>query len=127
VRFVRAFCITLGLCGLLARAAFAQGSPARVAGTVRDTAGRPLAAVQVWVVGTKLVAQTDSLGHYQVDSVPGGPARLRTAIAGYVSIERATVLPAGEGATLDLRVVPLPLSDGGNVVRSVPLEQADSQ
>jgi carboxypeptidase family protein len=123
---MRALVLTLALAGLSPCMASAQHPPASVAGTVRDTSGRPLSAVQVWVVGTRMMARTDSLGRYQFDSLAAGPARLRTLIIGYVSQERSTTLTAGERATLDFRVAPPPVSDPGNVVRSVPLQKADS-
>jgi protocatechuate 3,4-dioxygenase beta subunit len=124
---MRTLVLTLALAGLSARVASAQHLPARVAGTVSDTAGRPLAAAQVWVVGTRAMVRTDSLGRYEFDSLAAGPARLRTQIIGYVSQEQSTMLTAGERATLDFRVAPLQLGDPGNVVRSAPLEKADSQ
>jgi hypothetical protein len=119
--------IALALASLSTLTASAQHSPASVAGAVRDTAGRPLAGAQVVVVGTRVVAKTDSLGRYEFDSLAAGPTRLRALILGYLSKEQSTVLAPGERTKLDFRVVPIPLSDGGNVVRSVPLEQADTE
>jgi hypothetical protein len=123
---VRVLTTALALIGLSTGAASAQQPVAGIEGTVRDTAGRPLAAVLVLIVGTRMATRTDSLGRYEFDSLAAGPARLRTAIIGYVSKEQSAVLTAGERTTLDFRVVPTPVSDPGNVVRSVPLEKADS-
>jgi hypothetical protein len=123
---VRILVMALALIGLSTGAASAQHPLASVEGTVRDTAGRPLAAVQVFIVGTWMATRTDSLGRYEFDSLAAGPARLRTAIIGFASKEQSTVLTAGERRTVDFRVAPSPVSDPGNIVRSVPLEKADS-
>jgi protocatechuate 3,4-dioxygenase beta subunit len=124
---MRTLVLMLALAGLSARVASAQHPPASVAGTVSDTTGRPVAAVQVWVVGTRTMMRTDSLGHYEFDSLAAGPVRLRIAIIGYVSQEQSTTLTAGERVTLDFRVASLRLAHPSNVVRTVPLEKADSQ
>lgn len=124
---MRSLVLTFALAGLAARVASAQHPPASVAGIVSDTAGRPLTGVEVWVVGTRTMMRTDSLGRYEFDSLAAGPARLRAAIIGYVSQERSTTVTAGERAILDFRVIPPQVGDPGNVVRSVPLEKVDSQ
>ena len=43
-----------------------------IAGTVRDSAGGPIASAQVFVVGTAYNALTDSAGRYRLAGVPVG-------------------------------------------------------
>ena len=63
---------TLGLAvALLTAAAIGQPPVGRIAGTIRDSAGAPIANAQVVVVGTAYNALSDSAGRYRL----AGPRR----------------------------------------------------
>lgn len=111
---------------LLVGPGWGQSVPATVRGTVRDTTGRPIAAVQLYVVGTRVSAQTDSRGHYELTLIVPGTTRVRATILGYPYSEQAIVLGAGEEASLDFRLVPFP-PEPGLVVQPVQPETRDSQ
>ena len=97
-----------------------------ITGTVRDTTGRPLADTQVFLVGTRFITRTDSLGRYELDSLPAGPARVGAAIIGYTFQEQRAELGPGERRTLDFRMVARDLPDPGNTVRAIEPVHSDS-
>ena len=86
------------------RAAHAQTG--RITGTITDTAGgRPLAGVEVTVVGdgdrARAGARTDAAGKYTLGNVAAGNVQLRVRMLGYAPRDRAVSLTAGQTVTAD--------------------------
>ena len=99
---------TLALAGPLA----AQGAGGRITGTVVDSAsGRPLAAVQVMVTGTRFGTATNDAGQYSIAGVPAGSYTLEGRRVGY-RLARAANVRVTDGATVtaDFRMTTVPLS-----------------
>lgn len=69
----------------------------RVSGTVRSSAGDPMAGVMVTVKGTQTVAITDAAGAYSI-SVPDAEATLVYSLLGHLSVEQV----AGTRGTIDV-------------------------
>jgi Ca-activated chloride channel family protein len=63
-----------------------------VEGTIRDTAGAPIANAQVIVVGTAFQALSDSAGRYRLADIPVGRHTIRAAFIGYKSTQVTEVL-----------------------------------
>jgi Ca-activated chloride channel family protein len=76
---------------LLTAASLAHGPVGRIEGTVRDSAGAPIAHAQVFVVGLAFNTLTDSAGHYRLVDVPVGTYTIRAAFIGYRSTELTKV------------------------------------
>lgn len=76
-----------------------------VSGTVRAASTQqPLVAAAVEVVGTSLVAVTDSDGRYTLDAVPAGEHTLRVSVIGYSRSETTVTVAAGEAATAEFEL-----------------------
>jgi TonB-linked SusC/RagA family outer membrane protein len=89
---------------LAAPAAGAQGT-GTITGTVTDAQSqRPVAEVQVVVLGTNLGARTDAQGLYRLTNVPAGTAQLRVSRIGYQLTTRTVTVPAGGTVTADFSV-----------------------
>ena len=73
----------------------AQSAPPLVMGQVTDSAGCPLAQVQVYVPGTTFQVSTDRRGEFAFDSLPGPIISLRASFVGYRSrqIDSVAVQP----------------------------------
>ena len=93
-------------------AAGAQTTTGRVTGTVVDSAsGRPLAAVQVMVVGTRFGASTNDAGQYAIAGVPAGTYMIEGRRVGYrVGRAANVVVTSGASATANLAMATIPLS-----------------
>jgi TonB-linked SusC/RagA family outer membrane protein len=79
----------------------------RVAGAVTDSlGGRPLAAVQVTLAGTRLGAVTDSTGRYTITNVPPGTYTVEARRLGFApAVRRGVVVVAGgEAAAASFRL-----------------------
>jgi Ca-activated chloride channel homolog len=76
---------------LLTAAAVGHAPVGRIAGTVRDRGGAPIANAQVFVVGTAYNALSDSAGRYRLADIPIGSYTLRAAFIGYRSTELTQV------------------------------------
>jgi hypothetical protein len=91
------------LVALLTGAASAQS--ARLAGTVTEAdSARPLADVNVAVVGTALGAVTDAAGRFALD-VAAGTHTLRASSVGFGDAEATVAVRAGETARVALTLV----------------------
>ena len=74
------------------------GTPAAIAGTLTDSAGRPFDGASVRLAGTPFATATDGGGAFQLDSLPAGHF---TLIATHASYEALGTLAGEQG--LDLR------------------------
>ena len=75
----------------------------RIEGTVRDSAGVPVAHAQVIVVRRPWTAMSDSLGRYRLADIPAGSYTIRVSALGYRSHEvRDVPVTAGGVTPLDI-------------------------
>lgn len=95
------------LLAALPAAAAAQGAVVR--GTVRDPEGRPVAAVQVSVAGTRLSTVTGASGTFVLQPVPAGTHQLRASRAGYATATQAVTVAAGATVEADVRLSSAPI------------------
>jgi TonB-dependent starch-binding outer membrane protein SusC len=65
---------------------------------------RPLAAVQVFVVGTGRGALTNAQGEYMILNVPVGDQRVRTEAIGYTAQEKPATVTAGQMVRVEFEV-----------------------
>ena len=72
-----------------------------VYGTVRDTAGRPVASARVMIVGQPLLAVADARGTYRLTGVPAGAVVVRAGSIGYDPARREIALGAGDSVEVD--------------------------
>ncbi|HVF39448.1 MAG TPA: SusC/RagA family TonB-linked outer membrane protein [Gemmatimonadaceae bacterium] len=87
-------------------------STGRITGVVTDSSdNRPLSAVRVAVVGTRLAAATDDGGRYTINGVPAGRYTLSARRLGYRQ-GAATGITVGDGvtATANFRLDPVGLT-----------------
>ena len=77
------------LVALLAVPLAAQGQAGRIAGTVSDSAKRPLDNASVSVVGTRYGAISDASGRYTVNNVPAGTYTVRVQRIGAGSADES--------------------------------------
>ena len=98
---------TLAVALVLFTAAMARPPVGHIAGTVRDTAGAPIANAQVFVVGTAHHTLSDSAGRYRLAGIPVGRHAVRAAFIGYKSTE-VTQVPvlADQTTAVDIRLEP---------------------
>lgn len=86
----------------------------RIQGHVRDGTGRPIARVQVLVVGTALAVVSDDSGRYVLPSVAPGTYTVRARMIGYQSADSTGVrVWSNQTATLDfvLQMAPAQLQE----------------
>lgn len=67
----------------IAPALAAQTPTATLVGLVRDSAGRPISGVEVWVRGSDLYALTNDAGGFRLGSVPPGGVKVSIRRLGY--------------------------------------------
>jgi len=65
----------------------AQGTSGKIEGTVKDSAGAPIAGAQVQIVGSAFRAVTDEKGYYFINNVPAGVVTVRAQFIGFVPSE----------------------------------------
>ena len=82
----------------LASPALAQTTGTIVGRVTERTTNRPLAGVQVRVVGTTRGAATDDSGAYRIAGVPAGTVQLAAQRIGY-GVASRTVVVSGENTT----------------------------
>lgn len=78
----------------------AQKTPAQVTGHVVDEKGRPLALVNVLVLGSVDGGVTDGNGHFNFTARKHGAAQIRARLLGYENVEQAVQLVAGDTTRL---------------------------
>jgi Ca-activated chloride channel homolog len=85
-------------------------STGRIEGTVRDSAGAPIANAQVIVVSRPWTAMSDSAGRFRLGDLPAGRYTIRASAIGYRSHEVAGVsVTAGATTRLDLTLATSPV------------------
>jgi outer membrane receptor for ferrienterochelin and colicins len=95
-----------GLATLVALLAFplaAEAQSGRIAGTVSDSAKRPLENASVSVVGTRYGAISDATGRFTVSGVPAGTYTVRVQRIGNKAVE-VTNVAVGAGGTAEVNV-----------------------
>ncbi len=121
----------IGAALLLVQAAPAAAQdPATVAGTVRDSAGRPLARAVVAVPRAGRTTLADASGGYRLVALPPGRLVIEVRLLGYHPARDSVLLAPGDSATLDFTLRPSALDVPGVVVtaakRSQLIEEAVS-
>ena len=106
---MRRFWPSLALCMILlalAAPAFAQGSRATVAGTVRDSRGAPLPRVTVTVRNKESEAERQAVtapdGSFAVGGLAPGVYIISIQDTGFVPVQREVAVAAGERTALDI-------------------------
>ncbi len=99
------------------------GAPAAVYGTVRDSAGRPIANAMVAVAahdGTTYSAETDAQGGYTIPGVPAGSYVPAAAAAGYTDtfVRRLGLLRVGVDGAAPLNITLQPAPPPGHTAAS---------
>jgi TonB-linked SusC/RagA family outer membrane protein len=98
--FLSLFTLTALALGLAPRA-MAQGTVGTVSGTIRERGTeRPLAGVQIRVIGTQRAATSDATGNYRIAGIPVGTVQLSAQQIGY-SPQARGVTVAATGTTVD--------------------------
>src|SRR5690349_2229517 len=89
----------------VARGALLAQATGKIEGHVRDLAGGPIAAAQVFILGTAFSAVTNPDGYYFINNVPPGAVVMRAAFIGYRStqVEGVRVL-ADQTGTVDIQL-----------------------
>jgi TonB-linked SusC/RagA family outer membrane protein len=77
----------------------------RVSGIVTEsTTGRPIAGVNVVVVGTQLGTQTDADGRFSLRNLPVGSREVRVQRIGFAPATRTVVVSAGQTVAIDFQM-----------------------
>lgn len=98
----------------------AAGGTARLTGTVRDTAGRPLAGAHVFVWGTSVAATADAQGAFALDGLPSGTRTVEARAIGFAPRQVAVDLAGGRTSTTEVRLGrPVPTLAGVTVRASL--------
>jgi serine protease inhibitor len=101
-------------------------SAGTIAGTVYDSAGRPVSSASVQVMPTRQRAVTDSLGHYAISGVPPTSVHLRVLRLGYVPAARDGIaVRAGDTTRVDLTIKVFPGEGSVVVSRGTPEQIRD--
>ena len=124
LRRTRSIAMTaLGLLLAAATPALAQET-GTLQGTVVDaTTQRPVADVQVLVVGTRLGGRTGDYGRFTVTNVPAGLQTVRAARIGYAPMQQQVSVTAGSTAEISFAMTPAAISLEGQVVTGLGIER----
>ncbi|HEX4936498.1 MAG TPA: TonB-dependent receptor, partial [Gemmatimonadaceae bacterium] len=107
----------VALVALLALPAAAQSQGGRIAGTVSDSARRPLDNATVTVLGTRFGAISDAGGRFTIANVPAGSYTVRVQRIGNKAVEVPNVaVTAGGTAEVTVTLQAAALQLGGVVV-----------
>ena len=127
-RWQRAGRLTAALVGMLAAAAApaAAQSTGTIQGRVVDVeTQRPLAGVQLRVIGTALGTRTTDDGRFLIGDVPAGTQSVRAVRIGYEAFEgQATVMPGGT-AEMAIAMTATVASLEGVVVTALGIEREE--
>ena len=77
-----------------------------VFGEIRDSTGRPLGEVQIYVVGAEGGALSDTMGNYVLRDVPSGTVVLEAYLVGYPRGRDSVRLRSEERARVDFVLWP---------------------
>ena len=83
-----------------------EAGTAMLSGVVKDTLGKPLADVEVVVVGVGLSARTSSDGVYAVFGIPPGIRRILVRRVGFEQVVTDISIEAGADARMDIDLFP---------------------
>jgi TonB-linked SusC/RagA family outer membrane protein len=79
-----------------------------VRGTVSDSStGRPVAGVQITIVGAPARALTNDAGQYTLANITAGRATVRTQRLGFAASEQTVTVAAGQSTTVDFSLRPV--------------------
>jgi TonB-dependent SusC/RagA subfamily outer membrane receptor len=125
-RALRRFCVS-AVTSVLTAFAVAPQLAAQTTGVIEGrvvtaTTSRPLAEVQVSILGTTLGARTDEQGRFRVPAVPAGTHRLRAQRIGYSSAVSNVTVTAGQIATSEISLREAALSLEAVVVTGTAAE-----
>lgn len=109
--FALTLCLTAALAAAPSRAASQEGS---VSGTVlgrfeQSVRPLPFATVDAWSGGYRRSVAADSLGRYQLASVPAGTLHIRASHPGHDPVEVDVVVPSSGPVLVDLELDARPL------------------
>jgi iron complex outermembrane receptor protein len=115
----------LGIVAMLAAAGFgapgvAEAQAGRIAGTVHDAAGQPVAGAQVLVDGRLRVGGTGADGGFVAQGIAPGERRVRVLAMGYAPAEQSVTVQAGAASTVRMRLEHTPLTLDGIQVTASP-------
>ncbi len=80
----------------------AQGTTGKIEGTVKDSAGAPIAGAQVLIVGSAFQATTDEKGYFFMNNVAAGVVTVRAQFIGFAPAEVRNVrVLAGQTMTVN--------------------------
>lgn len=85
-----------------------RGRRSGVFGTVTDIADRPVADVEVTVLGGAGATRTDSVGRFSLPSVPAGTYMMTVRRRGFFVVRHSVTLPVGESLDLSVLLVQVP-------------------
>lgn len=94
--------VVLGTLSLLPAALGAQALMTTLVGIVRDSAGRPIPKVEIWVRGSDLFTYTDDAGGFRLPVIPVGDVKMTTRRLGYAPATVDLTLRAGQKDSLVL-------------------------
>jgi Carboxypeptidase regulatory-like domain/TonB-dependent Receptor Plug Domain len=101
-------------CAVLWTLASAQQTTGKIQGSVTDQSGTPLAAAQVFIVGTSFGAVTNEQGYYFINNVPVGSYTVRGQFIGFAPSEvRDVRVLGGQTITVDVKLQPSAVVVGG--------------
>ena len=104
-RLVHAVALAAVLTGGRSAPLGAQQGTAQIQGRVRDSTGKALRNVSIFVVGTAFSAMSNDSGYYAIVHVPAGVVTLRAALPGFKAVEVSGLrLTAGQTVTQDFRL-----------------------
>ena len=106
MRFVVRPLLIVGAAVALASPALAQSTGTIVGRVIERTTNRPLAGVQIRVVGTTRGATTNDSGAYRIPGVPAGTVQLAVQRIGYGVASRSVVVSGENTTTADFTMSP---------------------
>lgn len=93
-----------------------RGRRSGVLGTITDIADRPIADVEVIVLGGAVAAKTDSLGRFSLPSVPAGTFMMMVRKRGYFVVRHSVTLPVGESLDLSILLASVPPGQNAHTI-----------
>ncbi|HET7789858.1 MAG TPA: TonB-dependent receptor [Gemmatimonadales bacterium] len=120
--------LAFALAALLPGALAAQGTGV-INGTVRDSAGRPVADARVEATGAgrALAAVADDAGRFRLAPVPAGRVVLRIARVGFLAGADTVDVPAADSISVTVTLVPSALSTTPVIVTAAKRPQLIDQ